>query len=146
GGAAQAVLGLAIAIEQDLLHGFTPSRAFVGAQRSARKLPAEPVAERAPHDQLLVLRRQPGQLFGEHRDALFPRARHPRDVRPPEHAVRAERVVELADVAVNVAIRVWLGRIAGRSGRLQRDGLLWGGRPARTRSKPPTPRGAGLVT
>src|SRR5215467_11934759 len=93
----------------------------VGARASALKLPAEPVAERASHDQLLVLGRQPGQLFGEHGDALLPRARHPRDVRPPEHPIRAERVVELADMAVDVAIGIWLGRIAWRSGGLQRD-------------------------
>src|SRR5713101_1824030 len=81
----------------------------------SRQLPVEPVAERAPHDQLFVLRRQPRQLLGEHRDALLPRARHPSNVGPPEHALRAEGVVELPDVSVDVAIRIRLARIARRA-------------------------------
>src|SRR2546430_5338714 len=48
-------------------------------------------------DQLFVLRRQPRQLLGEHRDALLPRARHPRDVGPPEHSLGAEGVVERSE-------------------------------------------------
>src|SRR5882724_9768331 len=62
---------------------------FIGASPS-RELPAEPVADRASHDELLVLRRQPGQLLGEHRHALFPRDGHAGDVGAPEHPIRSE--------------------------------------------------------
>src|SRR5207249_3360003 len=64
-----------------------------------RQLPVEPRAERATHDELLVFRGQPRQLFREHRHALLPRDRHARDVRAPEHALGPERVVELANVS-----------------------------------------------
>src|SRR6266571_9230548 len=86
----------------------------------SRQLPVDPVAERAPHDQLFVLRRQPRYVVGEHRDTLPPRARHPRDVGPPEHSLGAEGVVELLDMPVDVAIRIRLARVARRPGRLQR--------------------------
>src|SRR5438093_787274 len=97
--------------------GGAPAPRRPAARTISRKLPAEPAAEGASHDQLLVPRRQPRQLFGEHGDALFPRARHPRDVGPPEHAIGAEGVVELPDVAVDVAVGIGLRRIARRSGR-----------------------------
>src|SRR5262245_61013467 len=93
---------------------------FMGRPPSRCELPAEPVADRAPHDELLVLLGQPGQLLGEHGHALLPRDRHPRDVGSPEQPLRAEGVVELPDVAVNVAIRVRLARVARRAGRLER--------------------------
>src|SRR2546428_336412 len=62
-----------------------PSRAR--SVELGRQLPVEPRAERATHDELLVLRGQPRQLFREHRHALLPRDRHARDVRAPEHAL-----------------------------------------------------------
>src|SRR5262245_51400914 len=107
---------------------------------SARQLPAQPVAEGAAHDQLLVASAEPGQLLREHRHALPPRAGHTRDVSTPEHPIRSERLVELLDLVVDVAIRVGLARVARRAGGLQRDVLLLGVReharqmgPARVR-------------
>src|SRR5947199_352749 len=79
------------------------------------QLPVEPRAERSSHDQLLVAGRQPRQLLGEQRHALTPRARHPRDVGAPEHPFGAERVVDLPEISVDVAIRIGLARVARRS-------------------------------
>src|SRR5262245_25263225 len=45
-----------------------------------------------------VALRQPGQLLGEHRDALPPGARHLRDVGSPEHARRSEGLGLLNDL------------------------------------------------
>src|SRR6516162_10893843 len=84
-------------------------------------LPAEPVDDRLPHDQILVAALQPRQFLGEHRHALPVRARHPGDVGAPEAALRAERVMDLADVFVDVAIGVGLARIAGGPRELDRD-------------------------
>src|SRR5215472_10362797 len=64
--------------------------------------PAEPVGDRLPHHQILVATLEPWQLFGEHRHALPVRARHAGDVGAPEAALRAERVIDLADVFVDV--------------------------------------------
>src|SRR3712207_9259167 len=49
-----------------------------------------------PYTTLFRSCREPGQLLGEHGHALPPRARHARDVRAPEHPLRAERVVDPA--------------------------------------------------
>src|SRR3989442_6849661 len=87
----------------------------------ARPLPTQPRAERPSHDQLLVAGRQPRQLLGEQRHALTPRARHPRDVGAPEHPVGAEGIVDLPEVAVDVAERIGLARVARRSRRLDGD-------------------------
>src|SRR5580693_6941060 len=54
--------------------------------RSAGKRPADPVAQGFAHDQLEVA------FLGEHRHALPPGTRHPRDVGAPEHPIRTERV------------------------------------------------------
>src|SRR5262249_36413592 len=51
-----------------------------------------------PMDEFLVALRQPGQLLGEHRDALPPGARHLRDVGSPEHARRSEGLGLLNDL------------------------------------------------
>src|SRR5438876_7170827 len=85
----------------------------------SRELPAEPVAHRTPHDELLVAVGQPGHLLGEHGHALLPRARHARDVRSPEHPLGAEGVVELPDVSVDVTVRIGLAGVAGRSRGLE---------------------------
>ena len=69
-----------------------------GLVSSRGSVPAPPVAEGLPHDQVLIVRGQPGQFLGEHRHALTPRARHFGNVGAPEHAVRTERVVDLAQV------------------------------------------------
>src|SRR5262249_32149147 len=87
------------------------SPSAVSYHASRGELPADPVAERPAHDELLVLRREPRQLLGEHRHALLPRGRHARDVRAPEHTFGAEGVVELADVPVYVAVRIRFARI-----------------------------------
>src|SRR5260370_27435355 len=85
---------------------------------STRELPAEPRADGAAHDQLFVTGRQPRKLFSEHRHALAPRARHPRDVGAPEHPLGPERVVDPAEMIVDVAIRIRLARKAPPPRRL----------------------------
>src|SRR5260370_8142829 len=97
------------------------SMATSSPTESTRQLPAEPRADGAAHDQLFVTGRQPRKLFSEHRHALAPRARHPRDVGAPEHPLGPERVVDPAEMIVDVAIRIRLARIARRPGRLDRD-------------------------
>src|ERR1041384_5249836 len=80
---------------------FMPGGAIGGRAMSSPPLlsfPSEPVTDRAAHDQLEVAALQPGQLFGEQRHALTPRARHARDVGAPEPARGAEGVVEAAQV------------------------------------------------
>src|SRR5208282_5975903 len=94
----------------------------------SRALPAEPVADRLPHHELLVATLEPRQLFGEHRHALPVGARHAGDVRTPKAALRAERVIDLADVFVDVAIGVRLARIARRPRELDRDIGIFGER------------------
>ena len=84
-------------------------------------LPAEPVADGISHDQLLVAPLEPGQLFREHRHALPVRARHTGDIGAPEAALRAERVKDLPDILVDVAVRIGLARIARRAGEFYRD-------------------------
>src|SRR5690348_16327136 len=84
--------------------------AFISmALSSPRRVPAEPVADRAAHDQLLIAALQPRQLLGEHRHALTVRAPHARDVGPPEHSRRAERIEDSLELVVDVAERIGLG-------------------------------------
>src|SRR5207253_8765819 len=83
--------------------------------------PSQPVTDSPAHDQFEVAALQPGQLFGEQRYALTPRARHARDVGAPEPASGTEGVVEPAQVVVDVAKRVGLIGVARRAGRLHRD-------------------------
>src|ERR1043165_5499794 len=87
---------------------FRSSRSLLGLMSSLLSFPAQPVADRAAHDQLEVAALQPGQLFREQRHALTPRARHARDVGAPEPARGTEGVVEAAQVVVDVAKRVGL--------------------------------------
>src|SRR6516225_3124902 len=84
----------------------------------SRAFPAEPVDDRLPHHQILVAALKPWQFLGEHRHALPIRAGHAGDVGAPEAALRAERVIDLANVFVDVAIGVGLARIAWRPGEL----------------------------
>src|SRR5688572_10071461 len=84
-------------------------------------LPPHEIAQRAAHHELEVLAFEPWQLFGEHRHALFPRARHARDVGAPEHALRPESVEDLLQVFVDVAVGVRLARVARRAGGLDGD-------------------------
>src|SRR5215471_491950 len=109
--------------------------------------PSEPVTDGPAHDQLEVAALQPGQLFGEQRHALTPRAGHARDVGAPEPARGAEGLVEAVQVVVDVAKRVGLIGVARRAGRLHCDvGIfrerqhLWQIRPplARARVAPMT--------
>ena len=88
-----------------------PSR----TSHSRREVPAKPIAKGTTHDQLLVLLRQPDQLLGEHGRALAPGAGHADDIGPPEHSLRAEGVVDLLKVAVDVAKRV---RVSGMASAL----------------------------
>src|SRR5262250_2841773 len=87
-----------------------------------RQIPADPVTQRTAHDQLLVALGEPGQL-GEMGDAVLPRAWHAGDVGAPEHALRAERVVDRPVASVQAAERIAVVRIAGTAGRL--DGNVW---------------------
>ena len=82
------------------------------------KIPADPFAQAAAHDLLEVLSLQPRQFFGEERDALAIAAWHPRDVRAPEEAVRAEGVVEPMQPVMDVAEGIGFPRIGRRAGRL----------------------------
>src|SRR5216683_8415638 len=93
--------------------GYRAQRAGEGS--SGRPLPPEPVADCLAHDKFLVMTLEPGQFFGEHRHALPVRTWHAGDVGAPEAAPRAERVIDLADVFVDVAIGVGLARIARRA-------------------------------
>src|SRR5207249_3938685 len=72
-------------------------------------------------DALEVAASKPRQLLGEHRHALPIRARHAGDVGAPERAVRPERLEDLAEMAVDVPVRVGLARIARRARHLDRD-------------------------
>src|SRR5712692_7866326 len=98
-----------------------PKSADTSGLSESRMLPADPLADRPPHDQFLVAALEPRQLVGEHRDALPVAARHPGDVGAPEAPRRTEGVENLADVLVDVAIRVGLARIARRTRQLDRD-------------------------
>src|SRR5215813_12068731 len=92
---------------------------------SSWELPVEPVAEGTAHDQLLIMLRQPRQFLREERYALLPRARHARDVRPPEHALGAESIVDLAEVGLNVAKGIGFTGVARRPSSLDRHiGIL----------------------
>src|SRR3989449_11428493 len=75
-------------------------------------LPAEPVYDGAAHHALEVAALQPRQLLGEHRHALPIRAWHARDVGAPERALGPERLEDLAQIAVDVLVRIGLARIA----------------------------------
>src|SRR5215813_72673 len=83
-------------------------RSLLGLIGCLLSFPSEPVTDRPAHDQLEVAALQPGQLFGEQRDARTPRARHARDVGAPEPARGAEGIVEAVQVVVDVAKRVGL--------------------------------------
>src|SRR5215510_13360318 len=81
-------------------------------------LPAEPVANGIPHHQFLVAPLEPGQLFREHRHALPVRARHAGDIGTPEATLWAERVKDLLDILVDIAVGIRLTRIAWRAREL----------------------------
>src|SRR5262245_25261072 len=90
-----------------------------------RALPAEPVHDGATHHPLEVAALQPRQFLGEHRHALAVRARHAGDVRAPERALGAERLEDLAQVAVYALVGIGLARVARRARHLHRDvGIL----------------------
>src|SRR5205085_2734419 len=105
---------------EQIARGFTAAISSAMPE-SGRQFPAEPVADRAAHHQFEVAPLQPRHLFCEHRHALLPRARHAGDVGAPEAAFRPEGLDILLRVFVDVAIGIWLARIAGRSGALDRD-------------------------
>src|SRR5262245_51092868 len=91
------------------------------ADPSISSIPAQPVTDRAAHDQLEVAALEPRQLLGEQRHALTPRAGHARDVRAPEEARGAERVVEPVQIVVDVRERIGAPGVARRPGGLHRD-------------------------
>src|SRR2546422_11540519 len=93
---------------------FRSSRSLLGLMSSLLSFPSQPVTGGPAHDQFEVAALQPGQLFGEQRHALTPRARHARDVRAPEPARGAEGVVEAVQIVVGGAKR---GGLIGKSRR-----------------------------
>src|SRR5215510_9012090 len=103
------------------LLSFKSWRSLLGLIASLLSFPSKPVTDRSAHDQLEVAALQPGQLFGEQRDARTPRARHARDVGAPEPARGAEGVVEPVQIVVDVAKGVGLVGVARRAGGLHRD-------------------------
>src|SRR5256885_16970662 len=107
-------------VESVGLLDFRSSRSLLGLMSYLLSFPSQPVTDGPAHDQLEVAALQPGQLFGEQRNALTPRAGHARDVGSPEPARGAEGVVEPAQVVVDVAKRVRLIGAARRAGRLHR--------------------------
>src|SRR5207245_5772571 len=125
---------------------FRSSRSLLGLMASLLSFPSQPVTDSPAHDQFEVAALQPGQLFGEQRYALTPRARHARDVGAPEPASGAEGVVEPAQVVVDVAKRIGLIGVARRAGRLHRDVGIFRERehvrqirPTLTRARVPPP-------
>src|SRR2546427_12018149 len=100
---------------------FRSSRSLFGLMSYLLSFPSQPVTDSPAHYQFEVAALQPGQLVGEQRHALTPRAGHARDVGAPEPARGAEGVVEPAQVVVDVAKRVRLIGVARRAGRLHRD-------------------------
>src|SRR5438309_10468852 len=103
---------------------FRSSRSLLGRMSYLLSFPSQPVTGGPAHYQFEVASRQPGQLFGEQRHALTPRAGHARDVGAPEPARGADGVEEPAQVVVDVAKRVGLIGVARRDGRLHRDVLI----------------------
>src|SRR2546430_17676272 len=93
---------------------FRSSRSLLGLMSYLLSFPSQPVTDSPAHDQFEVAALQPGQLFGEQRHALTPRARHARDVRAPEPARGAEGVVEAVQIVVGVAKR---GGVVGKARR-----------------------------
>src|SRR5260221_11311059 len=82
--------------------------------------PTETVGYRTAHQQSEDAAVQQWQLFGEHRDALLPRAGHAGDVRAPETALRPEGLDDLLRAFVDVPVGVSRARIARRSRALDR--------------------------
>src|ERR1700675_685335 len=104
---------------------FKSSRSLLGLMAYLLSFPSQPGTDSPAHDQFEVAALQPGQLFGEQRDALTPWAGHARDVGAPEPARGAEGVVETVQIVVDVAKWVGLIGVARRAGRLHRDvGIL----------------------
>src|SRR2546429_6959607 len=107
---------------------FRSSRSLLGLMSYLLSFPSQPVTDSPAHYQFEVAALQPGQLFGEQRHALTPRAGHARDVGAPEPARGAEGVVEAVQIVVDVAKRVGLIGVARRAGRLHRDVRIFGER------------------
>src|SRR5260370_18801790 len=87
------------------LLAFRSSRSLLGLMSYLLSFPSQPVTDSPAHYQLEVAALQPGQLFGEQRHALTPRARHAGDVGAPEPARGAEGLVEAVAIFVDVAKR-----------------------------------------
>src|SRR6266481_633719 len=119
---------------------FRSSRSLLGLMSSLLSFPSQPATDRPAHYQFEVAALQPGQLFGEQRYALTPRAGHARDVGAPEPARGAEGVVEPAQVVVDVAKRVGLIGVARRAGRLHRDVGIFRQREHVRQIRPPLSR------
>src|SRR5256885_14519643 len=84
---------------------FRSSRSLLGLMSYLLSFPSQPVTDSPAHYQFEVAALQPGQLVGEQRHALTPRAGHARDVGAPEPARGAEGVVGPAQGVVDVAKR-----------------------------------------
>src|SRR5712664_843476 len=88
--------------------------------------PADPVAQGLAHDQVEVAALQPRQFLGEQGHALPPGARHPGDVRAPEHPLGTERVETSMQVRMQAAERILVLGVAGLPGRLDRHVRVFG--------------------
>src|SRR2546430_14947721 len=84
---------------------FRRSRSLLGLMSYLLSFPSQPVTDSPAHYQFEVPALQRGQLFGEQRHALTPRAAHARDVGAPEPARGAEGGVEPAQAVADVAKR-----------------------------------------
>src|ERR1051325_8343533 len=96
------------------------SSSLLTTHHSLLRLPAEPVADRLAHDELLVDRGNPVDLL-KMRDALAPGAWHFGDVGAPEQPARAEGVVHGAIVLVQRFERISVVRVVRAAGQFDGD-------------------------
>src|SRR5688572_23488852 len=101
--------------------GIIDARLRRSALLPRRELPAYPFAQPAPQDPLLVGRREPGDLLGQIGQALPVAAREAREVGAPEHPLGAERVVNAADIGLELPERVLVRRVVRQAAHLDRD-------------------------
>src|SRR5262245_32856799 len=93
--------GVGIWVERGGFLALRSSRSLFSLMPYLLSFPSQPVTDSLAHDQFEVAALQPGQLFGEQRDAPTPRAGHARDVGAPEPPRGAESVVEAVQIVVD---------------------------------------------
>ncbi len=105
---------------------FSETRAFAppGRKSCPARLfhrPTEPFAQSAAHHPGFVLRRQPRNIFREHRNGLCVGTRQTGQIRSPEHPSWAVCIIDAAEVRVKVPVGVVLGAVSRKGGHLDRD-------------------------